>query len=62
MTFSLLDGGEDGKYNRVGLAQISEIFVTLDDVFLWGDPLRKVYCQGEHVDFTLDQTSDNARW
>ena len=30
MTFSSLDDEEDGKYNGVGLLQISEIFVTQD--------------------------------
>ena len=62
MAFSSLDGGEDCKYNGAGMVQMSEIFVTQDDVFLWDDPLSKLYSQGEHVDFTLDQTSNTEWW
>ena len=33
MQFGPLDGGEDGKYDGVGLAEISEIFIIQDDFF-----------------------------
>ena len=47
MTFSPLDGEEDGKYNGVGLVWISEIFVTQDDFCLCVTPSSRVYSQGQ---------------
>ena len=39
MTFSPLNGIEDGNYNGIGLVQIAEIFVTRD-FFLWCDTIQ----------------------
>ena len=41
MTFSSLDSVQDGKYEGVGLVQISEIFVAQYDSFLWVNTIQQ---------------------
>ena len=36
MKFVSHDGGDDGEHHSVGLVEISKIFMTQDDFFLWG--------------------------
>ena len=43
MNFSLIDGVDEGKYNSVGLVDISKLFVILGDLFYGAPPFDRVY-------------------